>query len=98
MAQPKRYVGTTANYRCAFPGCKADGNERHHITYEPEVTAWLCHKHHQEITDINGVEARKYRHGLSNRHRWFLWHQWREGKRKARRSHPTRAWNVGWFA
>jgi len=34
---------------------------------------------------LNGIHARKVRHTLSNRHRWFIWYQWIEGKRKPRR-------------
>lgn len=81
--------------KCAKPGCTTFGTEKHHITYDPEVTVMLCQKHHEEITAINGVDARKYRRDLSNKHRWFLYYQWRDGKRKARRSHLTRAWESG---
>lgn len=81
---------------CTFPSCEAIGTEKHHITYNPEVTKWLCKKHHEEITAINSVEARRFKYKqLSNKHRWFLWFQWIEGKLKPRRSHLTKAWNAG---
>jgi hypothetical protein len=74
------------SYQCAFPGCKEFGAENHHITYNPEVTKRLCTVHHEEITILNGHKGRAIRHGLSNRHRWWIWHQWLEGKLKVRRT------------
>jgi len=93
---PSRFIGSTATRRCAFPGCEAIGTEDHHITYDPEVTVRLCGKHHREITDINSVEARRYKRILTNKHRWHLWYQWIQCKRKSpRRTHLTDAWNAG---
>lgn len=59
---------------------------RHHVTYQPEVIKLLCVKHHEEITMINGIQGRKYRRSLSNKHRWWIWFQWIEGKLKPRRT------------
>jgi hypothetical protein len=58
----------------------------HHVTYNPEVTKPLCRPHHEEITILNGQQARKVRHELSNKHRWWIWFQWLEGKLKVRRT------------
>ncbi len=80
---------------CRFPGCKNTATQEHHITYDPEVTRWLCEKHHSEITAINGVESRKYHKTLSNKHRWFIWFRFIEGSIKPRRTHLTRAWESG---
>jgi len=38
----------------------APGRHEHHITYDPPVTKYLCIQHHEEITIINGQQARKY--------------------------------------
>jgi hypothetical protein len=74
------------SFQCAFPGCKKFGAENHHITYNPEVTKRLCTRHHEEITILNGHKGRAVRHGLSNRHRWWIWYQWLEGNLKVRRT------------
>lgn len=82
----KHFVVITQPPRCAFPGCKEFATERHHITYEPEVVKNLCAKHHDEITIVNGQQARKYKTPLSNKHRWWIWYQWLEGGLKPRRT------------
>src|SRR5205823_4614959 len=61
---------------CCFPGCIDFGIHKHHVTYDPKVIKPLCRRHHEEITMINGVQGRKYRHGLSNQHRWWIWYKW----------------------
>ncbi len=72
--------------RCFFVGCSEFADHTHHVTYNPEVTKPLCHRHHEEITILNGQQARKVRHELSNKHRWWIWFQWLEGKVKVRRT------------
>jgi hypothetical protein len=87
-----RFQGSTTDLvmpeppRCAFPGCLVPGRHEHHITYDPPATKRLCVRHHEEITIINGQQARKYRRSLSNKHRWWAWYQWIEGKLKPRRT------------
>ena len=44
--------------RCAHPGCDGVAAHLHHIIYEPSVTKRLCVRHHEEITIINGIQAR----------------------------------------
>jgi hypothetical protein len=68
------FKGSTINMRCSYPGCGEFGMERHHITYDPPVTSNLCEKHHEDITIINGLQARKYRRPLNSKWRWFIWH------------------------
>jgi hypothetical protein len=84
--------------RCAFPSCTDWGEHDHHITYEPPVTKRLCVRHHEEITIINGQQARKYRRSLSNKHRWWAWYQWIEGKLKARRTRKALEYTEEWAA
>src|SRR5260370_36941180 len=79
---------------CFFPGCTRFADHQHHIIYFPEeVTKPLCRPHHEEITILNGQQARKSRHELSNSHRWWIWYQWLQVKLKPPRapealSHP----------
>jgi hypothetical protein len=84
--------------RCAFPSCTNWGGHDHHITYDPPVTKRLCVRHHEEITIINGQQARKYRRTLSNKHRWWIWFQWIEGKLKARRTQKALEYTGEWSA
>ena len=79
-----------ARGQCSFRDCPELADHTHHITYHPEVTKPLCRPHHEEITILNGQHARKVRHELSNRHRWWIWYQWIEGKLKVRRT--KKAW------
>jgi hypothetical protein len=82
--------------RCAFPGCQEWCSHNHHITYDPEVTKRLCVRHHEEITILNGQQARKYRVPLSNKFRWRIWFQWTQGKMKVRRTRKSLEWTEGW--
>lgn len=84
--------------RCAFPSCTDWGVHEHHITYDPPVTKRLCFRHHEEITIINGQQARKYRRTLSNRHRWWAWYQWTNGNLKARRTRRALEYTEAWSA
>jgi hypothetical protein len=70
----------------------------HHVTYEPVVTKHLCVRHHEEITIINGQQARRIRITLSNKHRWWIWFQWVEGKLKARRTQKALEYIEEWAA
>jgi hypothetical protein len=85
------YTGRTtamlhARGQCSFRDCPEFADHTHHITYHPEVTKPLCRPHHEEITILNGQQARKVRHELSNKHRWWIWYQWLEGKLRVRRT------------
>ena len=91
--------------KCVFPGCDADSQHTHHVTYQPPVTKRLCRKHHEDITIINGQQARKSRSRywrgahyirLSNKHRWWIWFQWTEGKLKPRRTKKALEWLKDW--
>lgn len=83
--------------RCEFPGCTRRGDHRHHIVYFPqEVIKLLCREHHAEITMLNGLHARRVRHPLSNRHRWWIWYQWMEGKLKPRRTRKALEYIEEW--
>lgn len=62
---------------CAVPGCKEWPVEIHHITYKPSKTAPLCRIHHEEITRINGEQARG---PLSNRQRLSIWRKFLRGE------------------
>src|SRR5271157_4033017 len=85
--------------RCAFPSCSDWAEHDHHITYDPPVTKRLCVRHHEEITIINGQQSRKYGHKiLSNKHRWWIWFQWIEGKLKARRTKKALEYTGEWAA
>jgi hypothetical protein len=72
--------------RCEFPGCDEFPMHGHHVTYNPEVIKPLCVKHHEEITIINGIQGRKYRTSLSNKHRWWIWYHWLRGELKPRKT------------
>jgi len=99
-----RFQGNTTDFvlpeppRCAFPSCTDWGEHEHHITYDPPVTKRLCIRHHEEITIINGQQARKYRRSLSNKHRWWAWYQWTEGKLKPRRTRKALEYTEEWAA
>jgi hypothetical protein len=82
--------------KCAFPGCDKWAEHRHHITYQPEVTCRLCDPHHQEITILNGQQARKCRHTLSNKHRWWIWNRWIKGQKNVRRTQRSLEWINQW--
>lgn len=81
---------------CTHPGCTTPADHTHHITYEPEVTVELCRQHHEDITIINGTQGRKFKHKLSNKHRWFIWGQWRAGKMKPVRTKLALEWIKKW--
>lgn len=96
-----RFQGNTIDLmpdppRCAFPSCTDWGEHEHHITYDPPVSKRLCVRHHEEITIINGQQARKYRRSLSNNHRWWIWYQWIAGKLKARRTQKALEYTGEW--
>jgi len=84
------------SHRCCFSGCAELADHTHHVTYSPEVTKPLCRKHHEGITILNGQQARKVRHGLSNKHRWWIWFQWVEGKLKPRRTRKALEYIEEW--
>jgi hypothetical protein len=91
---------------CSFPGCPDPAEHTHHITYDPSVTKPLCRKHHEDITIINGQQARKNRRKrnwresqylrLSNKHRWWIWFQWLNGTLKPRRTKKALEWLKDW--
>jgi hypothetical protein len=85
-----------SHQRCCYPNCGQYADHQHHVTYTPEVTKALCRAHHEDITIINGQQARKYRRGLSNRHRWWIWFQWQEGKLKPRRTRKALDYIAVW--
>lgn len=82
--------------RCSFPECPNPGEHRHHITYEPEVVKSLCRKHHEDITIINRAQAGRIRAPLSNKHRWWIWFGWLNGKLKPRRTNGAREYVAAW--
>ena len=47
---------------------------------------------------LNGQQARKYRHELSNKHGWWIWYQWIDGKLKPRRTRKALEWSESWAA
>src|SRR6266478_7781497 len=81
---------------CAFPGCGEWADHPHHVTYDPEIIRPLCLAHHEQITMLNGQQARKYRTVLSNRFRWWIWYQWIDGKLKPRRTRKALEWTEAW--
>ncbi len=82
--------------RCAFPGCSEWGDHKHHVTYDPEVIKWLCFGHHEQITILNGQQARKYRGNLSNNFRWWIWYAWIRGELRIRRTQKSLEWTRDW--
>jgi hypothetical protein len=96
------FVGRTSNAlrargTCFFPGCTRLADHRHHVVYFPEeVVKPLCNPHHKEITMLNGLQARKCRHELSNSHRWWIWYQWIEGRLKQRRTAKALEYVEAW--
>lgn len=82
--------------RCAFPGCGEWGDHQHHITYDPPVIKWLCAGHHEQITILNGQQARKYRGPLSTKFRWRIWYAWIRGELKVRRTRKSLEWTANW--
>jgi hypothetical protein len=82
--------------RCAFPSCRKWGDHRHHVTYDPEKIKWLCFGHHEQITILNGQQARKYRRALSNKFRWWIWYAWIRGELKVRRTQKSLEWTEDW--
>lgn len=90
--------------KCIYPDCKDDADHEHHIfgsdNFDPEKrkkTEWLCKRHHEDITILNGKEGRRVRHSLSDRHREFIWDKWINGEMKPRRTKKAleyvRDWN-----
>ena len=83
--------------RCSFPTCTRTAEHQHHIVYYPEeVISPLCRAHHEEITMLNGIHGRRVRHTLSNKHRWWIWYQWREGSLRPRRTRKALAYIEEW--
>ena len=78
--------------KCIFTTCSASAIDGHHITYIPSVTVGLCRRHHEDITIINGQQARKYHRELSNKHRWFIWYKWLDGSIRPRRTKLAMEW------
>ena len=56
--------------RCGFRDCL---NERHHITYEPEKTAYLCRKCHALITSLNTIYTGVSKKKLISEERLLIW-------------------------
>src|SRR5229473_6183576 len=82
---------------CSFPGCQRFAEHRHHIVYYPdEVIKPLCRPHHEEITILNGQHGRRFRHQLSNKHRWYIWYQWTAGNMKVRRTRKAQEYLSEW--
>ena len=90
------YVGRTQDahlgVKCTYPGCPDWATHRHHIVYNPDVIKPLCAHHHQQITNLNGIQARKCHHRLRPEHRWKIWYLWLEGKLKPRNTRRCREW------
>jgi hypothetical protein len=59
------------------PGCSTLPIEWHHITYRPEKKVPLCRVHHDQITRINGEQAKG---PLSNRQRQTIWRKFLTGE------------------
>jgi arylamine N-acetyltransferase len=81
---------------CHFPTCDEPADHRHHVTYQPEVIFPLCRKHHEDITILNGQQARKYRRKLSNKQRWFIWYRFLAGEMKPRRTKKAMEYIKPW--
>ena len=76
------FEGMRAKIFCTKCGCK--GRERHHITYNPEEIALLCHKCHTDITHLNKMASRRVPKGhpyrpLSNKQRRRIWKRYLNG-------------------
>lgn len=79
--------------KCSYPGCKEVADHEHHIygsdnpdPVKKSKTAWLCKRHHEDITILNGKEARRIHKILSDKHRGFIWFKWCNGEMKPRRT------------
>lgn len=96
MTLPAPTPRANLGVRCRFPNCPNMAEHRHHVQYatpfEPEVIEPLCSDHHQQITNLNAIEARRVHHRLSRNHRWFLWYEWLAGRRKPRNTRRCREW------
>lgn len=54
--------------------CGKDKNvHKHHILYEPEMTAFLCYHCHLQVTVVNTVFARFFGTKLTNELRLKIW-------------------------
>lgn len=95
------------NTPCEFPECTTPAAHLHHIVYDdPEATANLCRKHHEDITIINGAKARaaksgynwRYRHyqKLTDYQRWTIWEGWLRGELKPKRTKKALEWLADW--
>lgn len=88
---------------CYFPDCESRADHTHHVYYEGPrhpygLQVRLCFKHHEDITIINGIQARKkkpYRK-LSQERRWEIWKAWLAGDLKPRRTKKAMAWVGKW--
>jgi hypothetical protein len=86
------FEGSTDDLRCGYPWCDQLGIERHHVTYQPEVVTNLCRRHHEDVTIINGQQARKYKCDLTTEWRLSIWNRWQQGRLKPRRT--AKRWNT----
>jgi len=67
--------------------------DKHHAVYDPYgVIKPLCRKHHEDITIINGIQARKKHRKLRNNERWAIWYAWQRGELKPRRTKKALEW------
>jgi hypothetical protein len=76
--------------KCPVPGCEEAATEGHHILYDYHqhgpVIERLCPEHHRWITRRQSHAARKQRHALSEKQRWFFWYELKGGKMRRPRS------------
>lgn len=83
---------------CPVKGCGQAATVEHHVLYDYHeggpVTKRLCPDHHDWITRRQAHAARKQRHDLSERQRWFFWYELIEGRMtRPRRTHLDREWS-----
>jgi hypothetical protein len=71
---------------CQFQNCSESRVQQHHVTYYPPVIKYLCAKHHEDITIVNGQQARRCKSPLTNSQRWAIWYKWLSGDLKPRRT------------
>src|SRR5215475_2927846 len=84
---------------CRYPDCEKISEHHHHILGRESPNspiAMLCRPHHEEITMLNGIQARKYHRGLTERWRWRIWYRWLAGEMKPRRTKRALEYIKSW--
>jgi hypothetical protein len=97
MKLPETVLHNREFEMCPVKDCTSPVEEQHHILYDYHdggpLIRGLCRHHHRWITRRQAHAARKQRHDLSEKQRWFFWFELVKGRmRRPRQTHLDKEW------